>query len=420
MPRSQLQQLQSPGAFWWATGIEDTFILAPSPRSGRSLDEYELTGHYARWQQDLDLIAELGVRTARYGIPWHRVNPGKNRWDWTFADHALERLLELGIDPIVDLVHYGTPDWITGAFLNPDYAQYVSEYAARLAERFKGRLRWYTPLNEPRITAWYCGRLGWWPPFKRGWRGFVELMLAVGRGIVRTAEALRDVDPEIVLAHVDATDLYSTRDPGLADEVQRRQQIVFLALDLVSGRLDAKHPLYSWLLKQGARENDLAWFQEHRVDLDLIGLNLYPMYSQKVLVDSARGLRARMPYASAEVVARLVRLYWERYVRPLMITETASLGPVARRRKWLADSVAAVGQVRAEGIPLVGYTWWPLFSLVGWAYREGKKELGEYFLNLGLWDLDPDQLDRVRTPLVEAYRELVAGGWRAVGELKLV
>src|SRR5512142_1537252 len=80
--RSQMHLLQSPDAFWWATGIEDTFITAPSPRSGRSLDEYALTDHYARWKQDLDLIAELGVKTARYGIPWHRVNPGMNLWDW--------------------------------------------------------------------------------------------------------------------------------------------------------------------------------------------------------------------------------------------------------------------------------------------------------------------------------------------------
>ncbi len=417
VPRSQLHRVWEPDAFWWATGIEDTFITAPSPRRGRSLDEYALTEHYERWSQDLGLVAELGVKTARYGIPWHRVNPGMNLWDWTFADNTLERLLELGIDPIVDLVHYGTPDWLNGAFLNPDYPRYVSEYAARLAERFKGRIFWYTPLNEPRITAWYCGRLGWWPPFKRGWRGFVELMLAICRGIVQTAEALRGVDPEIVLVHVDATDLYSTRDPMLRAEAERRQQIVFLALDLISGRVDAAHPLYDWLVSHGAQENALAWFIDRRVDLDLVGLNLYPMYSQKELADSSQGLRTKMPYASGDLVERLAQLYWEHYQRPLMLTETAAQGPGVRRQKWLDDSVDAVRRVRGHGIPLIGYTWWPLFSLVGWAYREGKKELAEYFLNLGLWDLDPHTLDRMPTSLIEAYRECATGGHRRVGEL---
>ena len=54
---------------------------------------------------------------------------------------------------------------------------------------------------------------------------------AVARGIVRTCEALRAVDPEIVFCHVDATDLYSSADPMLTEEVARRQEVVFLALD---------------------------------------------------------------------------------------------------------------------------------------------------------------------------------------------
>jgi hypothetical protein len=53
--------LTAPDAFWWSTGIKDTFITAPHPITGRTLDEYELTGHYDRWYDDLGLIVELGV-----------------------------------------------------------------------------------------------------------------------------------------------------------------------------------------------------------------------------------------------------------------------------------------------------------------------------------------------------------------------
>src|ERR1051326_831490 len=99
-------------AFLWCTGIEDTFIAAPWPSTGRTLDEYELTRHYDLWREDLGLMAELGVNSARYGIPWHRVNPQKGVWNWEWPDKTLNRLLELGIEPIVDLVHYGVPSWI--------------------------------------------------------------------------------------------------------------------------------------------------------------------------------------------------------------------------------------------------------------------------------------------------------------------
>ena len=419
--RSQLGRLRDPDAFWWATGIEDTFITEPWHLTGRTLDEYELTGHYDRWAEDLGLVAELGVSAARYGVPWHRIQPAPDRWDWDFADRTIGRLLDLGVEPIVDLVHYGLPRWIDGAFANPAYPELVAEYAGRVAERFRGRVFWYTPLNEPRITAWYCGKLGWWPPFRRGWRGFVAVMMAVCRGIVRTVETLGAVDPEIVAAHVDATDLFETTDPALNDEAQRRQEVVFLALDLVSGRLAAGHPLYEWLIDHGAAEADLAWFREHAIELPVVGLNLYPMFTQKRLLRDAAGrLRIRMPYASGDLVSRLGRLYFERYGVPLFLSETASVGSLARRRAWLDASVAATRALRQEGVPVFGYTWWPLFALVAWAYRQGRRPPAAYLLQMGLWDVDPAPvaaLARVRTPLVDAYRDLVAGGSDSVGRL---
>lgn len=416
--RSQLDQLTAPDAFLWATGIEDTFITDPWPGTGRLLDEYALTRHYDCWREDLDLMGELGVPAARYGLPWHRIQPAPDEWDWTFADQALNRLLELGIDPIVDLVHYGLPPWIEGAYLNPELPDYMAQWARRVAERFQHRVRWYTPLNEPRITAWYCGKLGWWPPYRRGWRGFVRVMLGLTRGIVRASEALRDVDPEVVLVHVDATDVYTSPDPTLAEEVLRRQQIGFLALDLVSGKVDREHPLWSWLLRNGAQEAELDWFVERGVPLDIVGLNMYPMFSQKRLVRSPRGLRIQMPYGSAELVEKLAETYWRQYGRPMMITETAARGPVARRRAWLQHSVAAMRRVRERGIPLVGYTWWPMYALVAWAYRQGTRPESDYLEQMGLWNLEPDgTLARRRTPLVDEYRALVAGGSAAVGPL---
>jgi hypothetical protein len=185
--RSNLSQLTDPETFHWMVGIEDTFIVEPWPQTNRILDEYELTGHYEHFREDIGLMAHLGVKMVRYGLPWYRINPSANQWNWEWADGPLEFLLYHHIDPIIDLVHYGLPSWIKGVYENPDYPKYVAEYAFRVAERYKGLVHCYTPLNEPRITAWYCGKLGWWPPHRKGWKGFVKVMLGVCRGIVHTA-----------------------------------------------------------------------------------------------------------------------------------------------------------------------------------------------------------------------------------------
>jgi beta-glucosidase len=414
-----LKKMLGPEEFFWAAGIEDTFITAPWPKTGRTLDEYELTQHYDKWREDIDLMRELGISHARYGIPWHRINPARNAWDWSFADRALEYMFKCGIDPIVDLVHYGLPGWIEEAYLNPAFPSQMAEYAGRAAERYKGQIHLWTPLNEPRVTAWYCGKLGWWPPHRRGWRGFLAVMIGVCKGIVNTGKVLRATDPENLLVHVDATDLYESEDPTLRAEVEQRQEIVFLALDLVSGRVVPGHSLYEWVTRNGVSEGDLDWFVDNALDLEIIGINLYPLFSQKILKRSPH-VRIRMPYASGEIAGKLARMYHERYDVPIFISETASLGSVKRRSAWLKDSIESVKSAREDGIPLVGYTWWPLFALVTWAYRQGVHPPEYYLKQMGLWDLasaaDGD-LKRVRTSLVDEYKALVASGSAPVGSL---
>ena len=165
--------------FLWAVGIENTFV--PQTRAGhRRLDEYELMGHYQLWKQDLDLAADLGVSAIRYGIPWYKVNPQPGVFDWSWTDAVLEYLVVAKkLTPIVDLMHYGTPLWLENQFVNAAYPRRVAEYAARFAERYASLVRFYTPLNEPAVTAAYCGRTGRWPPYLSGDDGYVKVLVSL-------------------------------------------------------------------------------------------------------------------------------------------------------------------------------------------------------------------------------------------------
>ncbi|HLK57876.1 MAG TPA: family 1 glycosylhydrolase [Chthonomonadaceae bacterium] len=405
-----------PGAtdFLWATGIEDTFISRPDPRTGRTLDEYTLTQHYTHWMEDQELIASLGVRTARYGIPWYRVEPRPGEFDWSWTDPVLETLVRThGVEPIVDLMHYGTPDWLAGSFLNPDYPARVAAYARAFAQRYKGLCSWYTPLNEPRINAWYAGRLGWWPPYGRSWKSFAAVLTAAARGIVETQRAIASLEPEAVFVHVDATDLYKTPDAALVEETTLRQELVFCALDLVQGRVDDAHPLHGWLRLHGIATEALEWFQQNHVRPDIIGYNMYPMFSEKhVRKAKGGGMEVKIKPCWVETFVELTRMYARRYGLPVMCTETASAGPPARRIRWIEESARAVNMLRSEGVPVVGYTYWPLFSLVGWAYQRSLLPMERYLIHMGLWDLrpnpqDPSDLRRVPTRAADAYHRLV-------------
>ena len=108
--------------FLFATGIEGSNPVVADGRGGQlRQDEYESCGHYTRWREDLDLVKGLGVGHLRWGPPIHRTWTGAGRYDWSFCDDVLARMSELGIEPILDLCHFGMPDWLGNSFQNPDF-----------------------------------------------------------------------------------------------------------------------------------------------------------------------------------------------------------------------------------------------------------------------------------------------------------
>jgi beta-glucosidase len=400
-------------AFRWAVGIEDTFIPQLRTRTGRTLDEYELTGHYRHWREDLALAASTGVRTMRYGIPWYRVNPAPGTFDWSWTDEVLEHMVrDVRIDPIVDLMHYGCPTWLDREFVNPDYPERVAEYAEAFAERYRSLVSWYTPLNEPRINARLCGMNATWPPYLRGDRGYVRVMLALARGMSLTVAALRRVQPEATMVMVDATEWLETDDPALHEALSLQMEQQYLGTDLLLGRVDDSHALMPWLRGAGAEDATLDWLRANGQRIDVMGINYYPELSRKRLFRTATGVRRHRGGGWTDELERILGAWSDRYGLPLMITETSA----ARRTKrlsWLEDSVAAAARSMAAGVPLIGYTWWPLFSLVTWNYRGGRKAVDAYLAHMGLWDLRPDgagNLARVRTPVADRFTEIVRQG----------
>jgi beta-glucosidase/6-phospho-beta-glucosidase/beta-galactosidase len=102
-----------------------------------------------------------------------------------------------------------------------------------------------------------------------------------------------------------------------------------------------------------------------------------------------------------------MRAFSERYGAPVFLTETSQTGSAEERIAWLDASVATMLALRDDGVEVAGYTWWPLFDLVDWDYREGIKPAADYLVRMGMYDLRPDdvgRLERMHTPVVDRFR----------------
>src|SRR5215467_202344 len=128
--KEKLQPKLGRQSIYFATGIENSI---PTIDNGRTrVDEMESCGHYDKWSLDFDKVEELGVSFLRYGPPLHKTYLGPDHYDWEFSDTVFADLQKRGIIPIVDLCHFGVPDWI-GNFQNPDFPKLFETYATAFA-----------------------------------------------------------------------------------------------------------------------------------------------------------------------------------------------------------------------------------------------------------------------------------------------
>ena len=403
--------------FAWAGGIEDTFV--PHAYDGmRPLEEYELTQHYQQWREDLDRAASLGIKQLRWGVPWYRVESQPGVFDWTWVDQVLDYMVNtLHIEPILDLVHYGTPLWMEQSFVDAQYVPAVARYAAEFARRYGHMVKFYTPLNEPTVNSDFCCRRAQWPPYLKGEAGYVRVMLSIARGVQETVKVLRQEVPDATMVAVESMHLYRAMAKGA--EVEAR--IAFLkdviCWDLARGAVNRKHGLYGWLKANGATDDVLKELRKNAVEQDVFGVNYYPWSSSDLKVDDAGNVRYEGGPNDGRYLAEVLRQV-HRYVRkPLYVTETSSPGEFVNRALWMSETIDAVRVARSEGIPVIGYTWFPIITMIGWEYRTSTKPVAEHLLHLGLWDSAFDEtgkLVRHETPLVENYRDWIRRGMKPI------
>ncbi|WP_438015297.1 family 1 glycosylhydrolase [Sorangium sp. So ce315] len=340
-------------------------------------DQIERSGH-ARRLDDLDRFAELGIRALRYPVLWERTAPdGRARFAW--ADARLGRLRELGVRPIVGLVHHGSGPPGT-SLLDPSFVEGLARFARAVAERYPW-VEDYTPVNEPLTTARFSGLYGHWYPHGQDGRAFLRALLTQCRAIATAMRAVREVNPRARLVQTeDLGKTFST--PLLAYQAEHENLRRWLSLDLLLGRVDRDHPFYPQLLEWGASPGEIEAFVASPCPPDLLGINHY-ITSERFIDERLErypswfhGGNDRHAYADVEAVrvaaggvgghlARLLEV-WERYRRPVAITEVHLGGSREEQLRWLAEAHSAAVAARAAGADVRAVTAWALLGSFDW------------------------------------------------------
>ncbi|MEN9705370.1 MAG: hypothetical protein RLZZ393_1249, partial [Pseudomonadota bacterium] len=379
--------------------------------------------HYHRLDEDLDLLAELGVQVYRFSIAWPRVLPqgvgAANDAGLAFYDRLFDGLERRGIHAAPTLYHWDLPQALQdrGGWAVRDIVPAFEAYADIVAARYAGRARYWTTINEPWVVAYLGYALGLHAPgiSDPGQAAAAHHHLLLAHGAAQAAIKARDPGAQVGIA-LNMSHIY----PWSADDADHRAaaladlQLNASFLDpLVKGAypdsMGLLHP--GWLEGQGrVQAGDLA--RIGGTPPDFISINTY---HPRHVCDPARSAQARvagwgggfaapfslgLPFTDVEPPDRpktdmgwiieprglkdlLLRLAADAPGMPLYISENGAScadypdpsGEVRdpERIEYLQGHLAAAKDAIDAGVDLRGYWAWSFMDNFEWAFGYSKR-----------------------------------------------
>jgi hypothetical protein len=338
-------------------------------RDGRRLDLIASTCHDELAAADYRRLKDVGMSAARDGIRWHVVENVPGRYDWSSVVPMLHAARDTGTQVIWDVLHFGWPDWadvFSPAFVDA-FERFTRAFMKVYLEE-TDQTPYLAPVNEISFLSFAGGEEGFFNPFARK-RGD-EMKAQLVRSSIAATEAIWDLAPHARIVHTDPI-IDIIADPTrpqdrLAAEGYRQSQ--FAAWDMIGGR----------------HRPELGGNEKY---LDILGLNYYIhnqwIHNGAVLVPS---------HPQHLPVRYMLREVWEKYRRPLFISETGIEDDV--RPNWAHYIGHEVRAALKLGVPVGGITIYPIVNHPGWE--------DDRHCHNGLWDYADDAGERaIFKPLAE-------------------
>lgn len=372
--------------------FESTFL----PAAG--VDVGETTGVYRHWPEHLDRLQAAGVTRLRYALRWHHIARDPGVFDWEQTDAELAEIRQRGLEPIVDLVHHTSyPKRLEGGFADRRFAAEYVSFAEAVARRYPW-LTSYTLFNEPFATLFLAGHEALWPPYQAGMEGFVRLVSSVLPAVNAAGAVFAELLPDAEHVWIDTCEAHSGTSGRPAEYAAFANDRRHLLLDLALGRhLDRERPALAAFLAAGGEP--LLELAPMRVDV--LGLDYYP-HSEWWYSDAGSVSPSPAPRGFAAIAAE----YHDRYGLPVLLSETNIRGLASDRATWLRYMIDQYDRAVASGVPLRGFSWFPLVDSADWdsllAVPAGHRD------PVGVYDLAPSG-HCIRTEFTEAWERAARG-----------
>ena len=379
--------------------IWDTFCDRPDTIKDGSNGDVACD-HIHRWQEDVELISELGVDAYRFSIAWGRVikaNGDINRSGLNFYIKLVEALAERGIQSHVTLYHWDLPQYLEdqGGWLNRQTAYRFADYAAVIADALGGKVASIATLNEPFCSAYLGYEAGIHAPGpqadagsrrKQGRQAAHHLLLAHGLALKTLRQHFaQSASPQlgVVLNFSPCHPLTSSPADLDAAEFAHQYHNLWYLQPMLTGHYPRVHERLAIEDRPQIEPGDMALINQ---PLDFLGVNYY----------TRTVFKANQQHGFSDVPATgegLTTMGWEVYAEglteilltldrefdnlpPIFITENGiatadvcdnNAVDDTMRIDYFQSHLLAVHDAIQQGVDIRGYFAWSLMDNFEWA-----------------------------------------------------
>jgi len=134
----------------------DAWLLEHLPHSMYKEPSGDACDHYHLYEQDTNLLADLGFNAYRFSIEWARIEPEKGFFSNAELEHyrrVLEACHRRGLTPLVTYSHFTVPRWfaLQGGWENAESADLFARYCEKATTHLGDLIAYSATFNEPDI-----------------------------------------------------------------------------------------------------------------------------------------------------------------------------------------------------------------------------------------------------------------------------
>lgn len=338
------------------------------------------SNHWDLWETDFAYLKQLNLNSYRFSIEWARIEPVRNEYSNEAIQKyhkMIDKLIEMGIEPVITLHHFTHPSWFhdLSPWTDVSSIEIFTKFAKKMIDEFAPKIKFWITFNEPLVWALAAYGDAKFPPGQKDLYKVMDVTYNILYAHIRIYDMLKDFDGDIKVGIAKHFVIFKQArgwfwDKNLANRLHK----FFNVMILDAFRTNTLEIYFPFLL-------DYVSYLPLDNKIDFWGINYYYRLHAKFKINykNPMELFAKNPTTDMgwEIypngLKKIIKLV-SKYDKEMIITENGIATDDEKLRiKFIKKHLKVVSKQIKRGKALIGFFYWSLLDNYEWLEGKSKR-----------------------------------------------